>query len=88
VFHIDFDPPKNEGICDICGSRLIVRDDDKPEVIRNRLKQYHDKTEPLVSYYEGRGILRRVEGSLAPDEVGDRIRALMATLRMEDAEGV
>jgi adenylate kinase len=88
VFHVDFDPPKNEGICDICGSRLIVRDDDKPEVIRNRLKQYHDKTEPLVAYYEARGILRRVDGSQASDDVGDRIRALIATLRMEDAEGV
>ncbi|MGH2953943.1 MAG: adenylate kinase [Solirubrobacterales bacterium] len=84
VFHVEFDPPKNEGICDVCGARLEVRDDDKPEVIRNRLEQYHSKTEPLVSYYEGRGLLKRVDGSLAPDEVGDRIRALLATLRMEE----
>ena len=84
VFHVDFDPPKNEGICDVCGARLEIRDDDKPEVIRNRLEQYHAKTEPLVAYYEGRGLLRRVDGSLAPEEVGDRIRALIATLKMEE----
>jgi adenylate kinase len=84
VFHVEFDPPKNEGVCDVCGSRLVVRDDDEPEVIRNRLKQYYSKTEPLISYYEGRGILRRVDGSPSPDEVGDRIRALLATLRMEE----
>lgn len=84
VFHVEFDPPKNEGVCDVCGSRLIVRDDDKPEVIRHRLEQYHSKTEPLVSYYEGEGILRRVDGTRAPDEVSDRIRALLATLRMEE----
>jgi adenylate kinase len=84
IFHVEFDPPKNEGVCDVCGSRLVVRDDDKPEVIRHRLGTYHDKTEPLVSYYEERGLLKRVDGSLAPDEVGDRIRALLATLRLEE----
>jgi adenylate kinase len=84
VFHLDFDPPKNEGICDICGSRLIVRDDDKPEVIAKRLDTYHAQTEPLVDYYEKRLILKRVDGAQAPDEVGDRIRALIATLRMEE----
>jgi adenylate kinase len=84
VFHVEFDPPKNEDVCDICGSRLMVRDDDKPEVIRHRLEEYHTKTEPLISYYEEQGILRRVDGSRSPDEVGDRIRALLATLRMEE----
>jgi adenylate kinase len=53
-------------------------------VIRHRLEQYHEKTEPLISYYEGRGLLRRVDGSLPPDDVGDRIRALIATLKMEE----
>ena len=84
IFHVDFDPPESEGVCDICGGELVVRDDDKPEVIRNRLGQYHEKTEPLVGYYEDRGVLRRVDGSLTPDEVGERIRALLATLRMEE----
>jgi adenylate kinase len=84
IFHLDFDPPKNEGICDICGARLEIRDDDKPEVIRHRLEEYHSKTEPLVAHYEAEGLLRRVDGSLEPDEVNDRIRALLATLRMEE----
>ncbi|MEK6251956.1 MAG: adenylate kinase [Actinomycetota bacterium] len=84
IFHVDFDPPKEPDVCDIDGSRLLVRDDDKPEVIRHRLDQYHSKTEPLVDYYEEKGLLRRVDGSPSPDEVGDRIRALLATLRMEE----
>jgi adenylate kinase len=84
VFHLEFDPPKEPEACDIDGSRLLVRDDDKPEVIRHRLDQYHSKTEPLVEYYEKKGLLRRVDGSHSPDEVGDRIRALLATLRLEE----
>jgi adenylate kinase len=84
VFHVEFDPPKNEGVCDVCGAKLIVRDDDKPEVIRHRLTQYHEHTEPLIARYESAGLLRRVDGTLAPDEVSDRIRAMLATLRMEE----
>jgi adenylate kinase len=84
VFHVDSNPPQKEGVCDLDGSRLIVRDDDRPEVIRRRLEEYHSKTEPLISHYEERGIMRRVEGEHPPDEVGDRIRALLATLRMEE----
>ena len=84
IFHVDFDPPKNEGICDVCGARLIVRDDDKPDVIRHRLDTYHEKTSPLVDFYEERGVLKRVDGELDPDEVGNRIRALLATLRLEE----
>ena len=52
IFHVEFDPPEKEGVCDVDGSELIVRDDDKPEVIRHRLEQYHEKTEPLIDYYE------------------------------------
>lgn len=84
VFHVEFDPPKNEDVCDVCGARLIVRDDDKPEVIRHRLETYHEKTKPLVDFYEERGVLKRVDGALDPDEVGNRIRALLATLRLEE----
>ena len=84
VFHMDFDPPKEEGVCDICGERLEIRDDDKPEVVRHRLGTYHDKTEPLVAYYEERGVLDRVDGQRAPDEVATRINALLATLRREE----
>jgi adenylate kinase len=84
IFHVDFDPPKKEGVCDLCGGRLEVRDDDRPEVVRHRLGQYHLKTEPLVAYYEQKGILRRIDGENSPDEVGDRIRAVLATLKMEE----
>jgi len=84
VFHVELDPPKNEGVCDVCGSRLTIRDDDKPEVIRHRLDTYHHKTKPLVDFYEEQGILKPVDGSLKPEEVGNRIRALLATLRMEE----
>lgn len=84
VFHVEFDPPKEAGVCDIDGSRLLVRDDDQPDVIRHRLEEYREKTEPLIDYYESKGLLRRVDGSASPDEVGDRIRAVLATLRIEE----
>ena len=84
IFHVEFDPPKNEGVCDVCGARLIVRDDDRPDVIRHRLTTYQEKTKPLVAFYEERELLKRVDGSLQPDEVGNRIRALLATLRLEE----
>jgi adenylate kinase len=84
IFHVEFDPPEKEGVCDVCGGELIVRDDDKPEVIRHRLEQYHAKTEPLVERYEEEGVLQRIDGSHSPDEVSDNIRAILATLRMEE----
>src|SRR5215475_10473439 len=83
VFHVDFNPPKVEGVCDIDGSPLIVRDDDKPEVIRKRLATYHEKTEPLVDYYDSRSVLRRISGEQAPDEVGEEIRRTLATMQLE-----
>lgn len=88
VFHVEFEPPAQEGVCDIDGSALIVRDDDKPEVIRKRLETYHEKTEPLVSYYDSRGVLRRIEGEAAPEAVAEQVRRTLATLRMEQDEAV
>jgi len=88
VFHVDFSPPKQEGVCDIDGSELITRDDDKPEVIRKRLQTYHEKTEPLVSYYDQRSVLRRIDGELQPDEVAEEIRRTLATMRLEQDETV
>jgi adenylate kinase len=88
VFHVEFEPPKQEGVCDIDGSPLIVRDDDKPEVIRKRLETYHEKTEPLVSYYDSRSVLRQIAGEAAPEEVAEEIRRTLATLRMEQDETV
>jgi adenylate kinase len=84
VFHVEFDPPEQEGVCDVCGADLTIRDDDKPDVIKNRLEQYREKTEPLVAWYEERGVLERVDGEKDPDEVDEDIRALLATLRMEE----
>jgi adenylate kinase len=83
VYHVEFDPPKNEGVCDQDGSRLVQRDDDKPETIRRRLSEYHSQTEPLIDWYEERGLLRRFDGTLTPDEVHSRIRATLATLALE-----
>jgi len=83
VFHVDFNPPKVEGVCDIDGSPLLVRDDDKPEVIRKRLATYHEKTEPLVTYYDDKGVLRRVDGERDPDEVTEELRRTLATMRLE-----
>jgi adenylate kinase len=83
VYHVEFDPPKNEGVCDQDGSRLEQRDDDKPETIRKRLSVYHEQTAPLVDWYEDRGALRRFDGTRTPDEVHGRIRATLATLRLE-----
>ncbi|HKF82413.1 MAG TPA: adenylate kinase [Solirubrobacterales bacterium] len=88
VFHVEFEPPKEEGVCDIDGSPLIIRDDDKPEVIRKRLETYHEKTKPLVDYYDSRGVLRRIAGEAAPEEVAEQIRRTLATLRMEQDEAV
>jgi len=88
VFHVEFEPPQQEGVCDIDGSPLIVRDDDKPEVIRKRLATYHEKTEPLVTYYDDRGVLRRIAGEAAPNEVAEQVRRTLATLRMEQDEAV
>jgi adenylate kinase len=84
VYHVEFDPPKNEGVCDIDGSRLIQRDDDKPETILKRLAVYHEQTEPLVEFYADLGLLRRFDGARPPAEVHDHIRAQIATLRLED----
>ena len=84
LYHVDFDPPKREGVCDQDGSRLVQRDDDKPETVRHRLEVYHEQTEPLIKRYDEQGLLRRFDGSRSPGEVHDHIRAAVATLRLED----
>jgi adenylate kinase len=84
VFHVDFNPPAKEGVCDVDGSKLIVRSDDEPDVIHNRLEQYKSKTQPLVAFYEQQGILQHVDGTAAPGDVSEKIRGLLATLRRED----
>jgi adenylate kinase len=83
-FHVDFDPPKHAERCDVDGSRLVVRDDDKPEVVQHRLEQYREKTAPLIGYYDEQGTLQRIDAARSPDAVNDQIRALLASRRFED----
>jgi adenylate kinase len=84
VYHVEFDPPKREGVCDQDGSRLIQRDDDSEQTIRRRLEVYARQTAPLIDYYDQAGLLRRFDGRRSPDEVHDHVRATVATLRLED----
>jgi adenylate kinase len=84
LYHVEFDPPKREGVCDQDGSRLIQRDDDKPETVKKRLSVYHEQTSPLAEHYEGNGLLRRFDGTRKATEVHDHVRAAVATLRLED----
>ena len=88
VFHIEFNPPEQDGVCDVDGSELIVRDDDKPEVIAHRLSTYHEKTEPLIEFYDHQSVLRRIDGGAAPDAVADELRRTLSTLKLEADETV
>ena len=69
TYHIQFNPTKVEGICDACGEKLILRDDDKPETVKNRLSVYHEQTQPLIEYYSGKGVLKEVDGTQPMDDV-------------------
>ena len=84
LYHVDFDPPKHEGKCDQCGKPLRQRSDDEPDKVRKRLATYHEKTEPLIDYYDERGLLRRFDGTQDKVKVHDHIRATLATLRLEE----
>ena len=77
TYHIVSIPPKKEGICDVCGSELVLRDDDKPETVKNRLKVYHDQTQPLIDFYEAKGVLRTVDGTLPMEEVFEAIAGIL-----------
>lgn len=88
VFHVELNPPEREGVCDVDGSELVVRDDDKPEVIRHRLDQYHAKTEPLIDFYDHRSLLRRIDGAAPPDQVAAELRRTLATLKLEADEAI
>ena len=69
TYHIVYNPPKKEGICDVCGQQLVLRDDDKPETVKKRLDVYHDQTQPLIEYYKKAGVLAEVDGTLDMEEV-------------------
>jgi adenylate kinase len=84
VYHVEFDPPKNDGFCDQDGSPLIQRDDDKPDTVQHRLDVFHKQTKSLLPYYEKQGLLRTFDGTRSPEEVHGHIRATIATLKLED----
>ena len=77
TFHTEFAPPKVEGICDVCGDKLVLREDDKPETVANRLSVYHEQTQPLIDYYTGKGVLVEVDGTLDIDVVFEKIREIL-----------
>lgn len=73
TYHIVYAPTKVEGICDRCGEKLVLRDDDKPETVKNRLNVYHNQTQPLIEYYTGQGKLAEVDGTQSMEDVFDAI---------------
>jgi adenylate kinase len=80
-YHIKFNPPKQEGVCDVCGGMLYQRDDDREEAIRNRLQVYHKQTQPLIDYYTGASLLKTVDGTGSIDEIFDAITRILDAYR-------
>ncbi len=78
TYHVEHIPPKKEGVCDDCGSELVLRDDDKAETVYNRLKIYHDQTQPLIDYYTQKGILKTVDGTMDMKDVFGAIKNILA----------
>jgi len=79
VYHLITNPPKKDGICDKCGGELYQREDDKEEVIRNRLKVYHKQTEPIIKYYEEKGVLVNIDGNKSIEEVWNQIKEVITS---------
>ena len=73
TYHVVYAPTKEEGICDRCGEKLVLRDDDKPETVKKRLDVYHSQTQPLIDYYTKQGKLAEVDGTQSVDAVFDAI---------------
>jgi len=83
VYHLESVPPKQAGICDVCGKALIQRNDDKPETVESRLAVYQEQTAPLVEYYKTRNILSELDGAGLVSAVQERLVALLAQPRVE-----
>lgn len=77
TYHIEHVPPKKEGVCDVCGEPLVLRDDDKPETVKNRLDVYHKQTQPLIDFYSERNILKTVDGTVDMMDVFNAIKAIL-----------
>lgn len=77
TYHIRHLPPKKEGICDSCGTELVIRDDDKPDTVKNRLAVYHEQTQPLIEYFEKKGVLHTVDGTIDANDVFEAIEGIL-----------
>lgn len=77
TYHIVYSAPKTEGVCDTCGEKLVIREDDKPETVQKRLTVYHDQTQPLIDYYQNAGILVTVDGTKNLNDVFADITAIL-----------
>lgn len=77
TYHIEHVPPKKEGICDVCGQELVLRDDDKPETVKNRLQVYQEQTQPLIDFYTKKGVLRTVDGTQDMQDVFSAIKEIL-----------
>lgn len=77
TYHIEHVPPKKEGICDVCGQPLVLRDDDKPETVKNRLRVYQEQTQPLIDFYTKKGVLRSVDGTQDMQDVFAAIKEIL-----------
>jgi adenylate kinase len=83
VYHVEHNPPKQDGVCDVDGTELSQRDDDREETVRKRLDVYREQTAPLIDYYDDRGLLHRFDGTRTPDEVQAGLQEAIAGLRAE-----
>lgn len=77
TYHVVYNPPKEEGVCDRCGKELVLREDDKPETVEKRLKVYHEQTQPLIDYYKNKDVLAEVDGTRDMQEVFDAVVAVL-----------
>ncbi|MBD5487775.1 MAG: adenylate kinase [Lachnospiraceae bacterium] len=78
TYHIEHVPPKTEGICDSCGQELVLRDDDRPETVQNRLNVYHEQTQPLIEFYSKKGVLQTVDGTMDMNDVFEAIVTVLS----------
>lgn len=78
TYHLEYVPPKKEGVCDECGQELILREDDKPETVQKRLSVYHEQTQPLIDFYREKGVLKAVDGTKDMQEVFEAITKILA----------
>ncbi len=78
VYHVKFNPPKRDNVCDVCGGELYQRDDDRPETVKNRLYVYYKQTGPLIGYYFAKGLLEEIDASKPVNEVTEALKAVLA----------